>query len=405
MTEKIQQDPGLIWVTGYSGAGKTTVAKIIAERLRATGMPVVLLDGDDLRSILGEDFGHELEARKRLAYVYSRLCKKICGDGVTVVIATIAMFESVRAENRAANRRYFEVYLDVPHVVRAERDPKGIYQAATKPGVVVHLTSGLEEPLHPDIVIKNFGNVTPEAAADVVLQKYLQGPKAVPVPAPAAGEGRDGYWDAYYEKRRAPINPSSFAIFCHENFFGNHSRVLEFGCGNGRDAFYFSKRHRVTGIDQSSVVIHANRQRASDEGILSMDFLKGKFGDDITGLPDAVDVVYGRFVMHAMPFEDEVRALQFAARLLTPGGRIFLEFRTDNDPLMQKGQVVGVKGQVVGVDERVTDHYRRFINFDAFCERLETYGFSIDFRLERCGLAKHGDEDPTVGRVIAKKVA
>lgn len=400
MAEKTQEEAGLIWVTGYSGSGKTTVAKIIAERLRASGLPVVLLDGDELRSILGGAFGHDLEARKKLAYVYSRLCKKICGDGVTVVIATIAMFESVRVENRAANRRYFEVYLDVPHDARAERDPKGIYRAATLSSGVVHLTSGLEEPQHPDIVINNFGNVTPEAAAEAILHEYLkcQEPKAAPVPAPVGEEELARYWDRYYEKRRAPINPSSFAIFCHENFFVNHSRVLEFGCGNGRDAFYFSKKHRVTGIDQSSVVIQANRQRASDEDILSIDFLQGKFGDDIPGLPNEVDVVYGRFVIHAMHFEDEVRALQCAARLLRPRGRLFLEFRSDKDPLMQKGQVVGA-------NERVTDHYRRFINFDEFCERLAIYGFSIDFRLERSGLAKHGDDDPTVGRVIAKKVS
>ncbi len=51
------------------------------------------------------------------------------------------------------------------------------------------------------------------------------------------------------------------------------------------------------------------------------------------------------------------------------------------------------------------DHYHRFINFDEFSDRLASYSFSIDFSLERSGLAKHGDDDSTVGRVIAKKVA
>lgn len=401
MSQDNLQEGGLIWVTGYSGAGKTTVAKIISQQLRARGLPVLLLDGDDLRSILGESFGHDLEERRKLAYVYSRLCKKICDDGITVVIATIAMFESVRAENRGANRRYFEVYLDVPLAVRAERDPKGIYRAARNAGDVARAAAGLEEPSSPDIVVRNFGEITPETAARAVVEKYLQSAATVgdePAASAPTLKDRAEYWNSYYEKRRAPINPSSFAIFCQENFFDTHSRVLEFGCGNGRDAFYFSKKHRVTAIDQSAVAIHANRRRASDEGILSIDFLEGKFGDGIAGLPEKVDVVYGRFVLHAMPLEDEMRALKRAAEILPAGGRLFLEFRTDKDELMERGVVVGV-------NERVTDHYRRFINFEEFCERLAGFGFSIDFRVERNGLSKHGDDDPTVGRVVATRVA
>lgn len=397
------KEGGLIWVTGFSGAGKTTVAKIVSEGLRGMGLPVVLLDGDDLRSILGERFGHDLEERKKLAYVYSRLCRKISGDGITVVIATIAMFESVRSENRAANPLYFEAYLDVPLQVRAERDPKGIYRAARKAGDVSHAGAGLEEPQHPDVVIRNFGQVTPEAAAQEILQRYLRkleaaGGAAAPALASPSSENRAGYWDAYYGRRRAPIHPSAFAIFCEANFFGTHSRVLEFGCGNGRDAFYFSRRHRVTAVDQSAVAIEANRRRALDEGILSIDFVQGRFGDAIAGLPDAVDVVYGRFVLHAMTAEEEAGALARAARLLPAGGRLLLEFRTDKDRLMNQGVAVGA-------NERVTDHYRRFINFDEFCQSLDQFGFSIDFSLERSGLAKHGDDDPVVGRVIATRAA
>ncbi|HET8744039.1 MAG TPA: adenylyl-sulfate kinase [Ramlibacter sp.] len=397
------KEGGLIWVTGFSGAGKTTVAKIVSEKLRDLGVAVLLLDGDDLRSILGERFGHDLDERRKLAYVYSRLCRKICGDGITVVIATIAMFESVRSENRAANPLYFEAYLDVPLQIRAERDPKGIYRAARKTGDVSTAGAGQEEPRHPDIVIRNFDPVTPEAAAAQILERYLRkleiaGQIAAPAPASPSSENRAGYWDSYYGKRRAPIHPSAFALFCEANFFGTHSRVLEFGCGNGRDAFHFSKRHRVTAIDRSAVAIEANRRRAADEGILSIDFIQGTFGDAIPGLPEAVDAVYGRFVLHAMTEEEEVRALKCAARLLPPGGRLLLEFRTDKDRLMNEGVAVGA-------NERVTDHYRRFINFDQFCRGLERFGFSIDFRLERDGLAKYGDDDPTVGRVIATRTA
>jgi len=400
MSSEMMQAGGLIWITGYSGAGKTTVARVVSQELKAKGLPVLFLDGDDLRSILGEKFGHDLDERKRLAYVYSRLCKRICDNGITVVIATVAMFESVRAENRLSNLIYLETYLDVPLDIRAERDPKGIYLAAKATGNISPTSVGFEEPSNPDIIVKNYGEITPAIAATEIVEKFintLQLPKVASQPVPGAYKNRTKYWDSYYKKRDSPISPSSFAIFCNENFFGNHCHVLEFGCGNGRDSFYFSKKHRVTAIDQSVVAINANKQRASDEGILNIDFTDGEFGKKTSGMPEVVDVVYGRFVIHAMPLEDETQVLNYSYKILKPEGKIYLEFRTDKDRLMNDGITVGL-------NERVTDHYRRFINLDDFCERLAQVGFSIDYCVEKSGLAKHGDDDPTVARVIARKV-
>lgn len=401
-----QNDSGLIWITGYSGAGKTTIARITSEKLKEKGLPVVLLDGDDLRSILGERFGHALHDRRQLAYVYSRLCKKISECGVTVVIATIAMFESVRVENRASNEKYLEVYLDVPLGVRAERDPKGLYKAASAGLSSVGFTSGLEEPVNPDLVIENYGEMLPEVAASLIVTKYFelgfikersQEVNSDPNLLDGVRLNRVQYWDSYYKNRKAPINPSSFAFFCNENYLNGYCHLLEFGCGNGRDSFYFAKTHRITAVDESRVVVEASRMRAMQEGILSVDFLHGEFGREIPGLPKEIDAVYGRFAIHAMPEDAETRVLRESWRLLRNGGKLFLEFRTNRDPLMSEGVQLGGA-------ERITDHYRRFVDFNEFCAKLTGIGFNLEFAIEKQGLAIYGNDDPIVGRIVATKL-
>lgn len=404
-SQKEQSYNGLIWITGYSGAGKTTIARITSEKLKEKGIAVVLLDGDNLRSIFGEHFGHTLDERRQLAYVYSRLCQTISNCGVTVVIATIAMFESVRVENRASNERYLEVYLDVPLSVRAARDPKGLYRAATVGLSNISFPSGLEEPANPDLVIKNYGEILPEMAASLIVSKYSklgsggdysQNTNIEKNSFDGRSPNQNQYWDAYYKKRKAPINPSSFALFCNENYLNNHCHILEFGCGNARDSFYFAKTHRVTAIDESKVAVEVSRTRAMQEGVLSLDFHHGEFGTVIPGLPNEVDAVYGRFVIHAMPEHVEQRVLREAWQLLRNGGKLFLEFRTNRDPLM-------AQGTHLSETERITDHYRRFIDFDEFCKKISFFGFSLDFAIEKNGLAVQGSDDPVVGRVIATK--
>jgi adenylylsulfate kinase len=158
------------WITGLAGAGKTTVGGRLCERLRASGRPAVLLDGDRLRTVFDAEQAHAAEDRLRLAKTYGRLCRELAEQGIDVVCATISMFHAVRAWNRAEIARYREIYLRVPRDVLRARDPKGIYarhESGRQPHVVGHDLRP-ELPLDPDLVIDNDGPITPDAAVELI---------------------------------------------------------------------------------------------------------------------------------------------------------------------------------------------------------------------------------------------
>jgi len=152
----------VIWITGLSGAGKTTVAEQLTLRIREGGLQPIRLDGDILRDlfknseVISETYNRE--ARIKLALKYAHLCKTLSSQGFTVIIATVSMFREVYAWNRANLPNYFEVYLKVPLDELRLRDPKKIYQRydAGELNNVAGLDLCIDEPLEPHVTL-DFG--------------------------------------------------------------------------------------------------------------------------------------------------------------------------------------------------------------------------------------------------------
>ena len=152
-------DGQVIWITGLSGAGKTTVAAALDQCLKERGLIPILLDGDILRNLFKstDEIGktYNREARIKLALKYAHLCKTLSSQGFTVIIATISMYNEVYAWNRTNLPNYFEIYLKVPLKELRRRDPKKIYQRYDAGDLidVAGLDLAVDEPLEPHVIL------------------------------------------------------------------------------------------------------------------------------------------------------------------------------------------------------------------------------------------------------------
>lgn len=170
-----------LWLTGLSGAGKTTLAERLVPELRARGVRLEVLDGDEVRTNLSKGLGFSKEDRdtniRRIGYV-SRLLAR---NGVGVVTAAISPYRDVRDEVRrsieADGAEFVEVFVKCPIEVLAERDVKGLYKKALA-GEIKEFTGvsdPYEEPLKPEITIKTDFESVETSAGRIIRELELRG--------------------------------------------------------------------------------------------------------------------------------------------------------------------------------------------------------------------------------------
>ncbi|MHB8469895.1 MAG: adenylyl-sulfate kinase [Gaiellaceae bacterium] len=168
----------VVWFTGLSGAGKTTVANIVEPELEARGLVVDHLDGEIVRTHLSKGLGYSKDDRDaniaRIGWVASRVARA----GAAVVVSAISPYEEARRLVRSLVEQhapFVEVYVATPIEECARRDPKGLYAAAFA-GEIADFTgvsAPYEAPLHPEVRIDTTG-VSPSASAAAVLERLVE---------------------------------------------------------------------------------------------------------------------------------------------------------------------------------------------------------------------------------------
>jgi len=168
------QRPAVLWFTGLSASGKSTIANLVEKRLHSLGRHTYLLDGDNVRHGLNKDLGFTEADRVENIRRVAEVAKLMVDAGLIVLVSFISPF---RAERQLARElvgigEFCEVFVDTPLALAERRDPKGLYKKARR-GELVNFTgidSPYEPPTNPEVHVAT-AQTTPEAAAESILRQ------------------------------------------------------------------------------------------------------------------------------------------------------------------------------------------------------------------------------------------
>jgi adenylylsulfate kinase len=173
----MQQKPCILWFTGFSGSGKSTIANALEEILHNNNNHTYILDGDNIRCGLNNDLGFDNNSRFENIRRIGEVAKLFIDSGQIVLTAFISPFIRDRAMVRdlVEENEFIEIFIDTPFKVCENRDPKGLYRKA-RAGEIKYFTgidSPYEKPLKPEICIKN-DNISIELACKQIIEYLIE---------------------------------------------------------------------------------------------------------------------------------------------------------------------------------------------------------------------------------------
>ena len=378
----------LYWITGLSGAGKTTIGTKLYYEMRKACPGLVILDGDILKRLVGDSLGYSRKERLKRASYYSEMCKMLTDQGITVIICTIAMYDSVREWNRRNIEKYVEIYLKVDRGVLIKRDKKGLYsrQRLGEISEIAGLDIDVEYPKTPDLVIENDGSVSVRECVERIM--------AYPVKQKDTFRRDVDYWNSYYAKKLTEVQSPSDFVRTVISYLEPGKSLIDLGCGNGRDSIYFLNHHlNVTGIDVSEEAIsQLNQLKLENGNFVCDDFVSSKALYQVQ-----YDYIYSRWTMHAISEQQEDELLGNARDALKEGGLFLIEARSVRDSLYGKGTCVGKHAFIYN------SHFRRFMEKEVFARKLENHGFRVISVEEGENFSKTETSNPVLVRIVASR--